>query len=150
MNSYQKIIQLSKHYYNEGLERAQVHNLSGAIESLETSLRYYKGNIDARNLLGLVYYETGEWVKALREWVISVNLKPEENLAKEYVNNLRPEMNRSGRVNQSIKKYNQSLIYARNGSDDLAIIQLKKIISVSPNFLRAHQLLALIYIHNKK
>lgn len=148
MNSYQKIIRISNHYYNEGLERAQVHNLSGAIESLETSLRYYKGNIDARNLLGLVYYETGEWVKALREWVISSNLKPEENLAKEYMDNLKPEMARSGKVNQCIKKFNQSLTYAKNGSDDLAIIQLKKIISVSPNFLKAHQLLALVYIHN--
>ena len=148
MNSYQKIIQISNQYYNEGLARAQVHNLSGAIESLETSLRYYKGNIDARNLLGLVYYETGEWVKALREWVISANLKPEENLAKEYMDNLKPEMSRSGRVNQCIKKYNQSLVYAKNGSEDLAIVQLKRVISISPNFLKAHQLLALVYIHN--
>lgn len=148
MNSYQKIIQISNHYYNEGLERAQVHNLSGAIESLETSLRYYKGNIDARNLLGLVYYETGEWVKALREWVISANLKPQENLAKEYMDNLKPEMARSGKINQCIKKYNQSLVYAKNGSEDLAIVQLKRVISISPNFLKAHQLLALVHIHN--
>ena len=28
-------------------------------------------NIDARNLLGLVYFETGEVVEALTEWVIS-------------------------------------------------------------------------------
>lgn len=150
MNSYQKIIQISNHYYNEGLERAQVHNLSGAIESLETCLRYYKGNIDARNLLGLVYYETGEWVQALKEWVISANLKPEDNLAKEYMNNLKPEMARSGKINQSIKKYNQALVYAQNGSDDLAIVQLKRIISNCPNFLRAHQLLALVYIHNNQ
>lgn len=148
MSSYQKIIRMSNHYYNEGLERAQVHNLSGAIESLEMSLRYYKGNIDARNLLGLVYYETGEWVLALREWVISANLKPTDNLAKEYMQALKPEMTRSGKVNQCIKKFNQSLAYAQNGSEDLAIIQLKRIISTSPNFLKAHQLLALIYIKN--
>ncbi len=150
MKSYQKIIRISNYYYNEGLERAQVHNLSGAIESLETSLHYYKGNIDARNLLGLVYYEIGEWVQALREWVISLNLQPEDNLAKEYVDNIKSEMSRSGKLNQCIKKFNQSLMYANNDSEDLAVIQLKKIISVCPNFLKAHQLLALIYIHNEQ
>ena len=57
MNSYNKIIRLSNTLYNDGLEKANVRDLSGAIKSLRTSLRYYKANISARNLLGLVYYE---------------------------------------------------------------------------------------------
>ena len=47
--------------------------MSGAEEALKISLKYDKMNIDARNLLGLVYYETGEVVLALSHWVISVN-----------------------------------------------------------------------------
>ncbi len=49
----------SNAYYNDALEKAAVRDLSGAIESLRTSLRFYKMNIDARNLLGLVYFRDG-------------------------------------------------------------------------------------------
>ena len=57
---YKKIIFASNAYYNEGLKKAEVRDLSGAIDSLKTSLRFYKMNTDARNLLGLVYFEMGE------------------------------------------------------------------------------------------
>ena len=78
---YKKIIMASNAYYNDALEKAAVRDLSGAIESLRTSLRFYKMNIDARNLLGLVYFETGEVVEALTEWVISKNYQPRDNAA---------------------------------------------------------------------
>ena len=45
-----------------------MRNLSGAIVSLKNSLKFNKYNIDARNLLGLIYCETGEVVDALSEW----------------------------------------------------------------------------------
>ena len=51
---------LSNLYYNQGLEKAQVRDLSGAITCLRRSLKMNKLNIQARNLLGLVYFETGE------------------------------------------------------------------------------------------
>lgn len=54
--------------------------MSGAIVSLTECLKLNKFNIDARNLLGLVYFEMGETVDALSEWVISKNLKPEKTL----------------------------------------------------------------------
>ena len=53
----QKAVRLSNAYYNDGLAKASVRNLSGALVSLKTSLRFYKYNIDARNLLGLVLYD---------------------------------------------------------------------------------------------
>ena len=56
MNCYKKIIQFSNYFYNEGLEKAKVRDLTGAIECLCKSLRFFKGNIKARNLLGLVYF----------------------------------------------------------------------------------------------
>ena len=60
-----KVNYLSKYYYNQGLEKAQVRDLSGAIACLKQSLTYNKRNIAARNLLGLAYFETGEVVAAL-------------------------------------------------------------------------------------
>ena len=53
-------------------------------------------------------------------------------------------------MNQSIKKYNHSLEAARQGSVDMAIIQLKKILNMNPNFLKAQQLLALLYMKNEE
>ena len=65
MNTYNKIISMSNALYNDGLEKAKVRDLSGAAQSLRKSLSYYKANIQARNLLGLVYFEMGEAVDAL-------------------------------------------------------------------------------------
>ena len=70
-----KVDYLSKLYYNQGLEKASIRDLSGAISCLKQSLAYDKRNIRARNLLGLVYFETGEVVAALSEWVISKNIQ---------------------------------------------------------------------------
>ena len=50
-------------------------------------------------------------------------------------------------INQAVKKYNQCLTYCDQGGEDLAIIQLKKITTVHTSFLKAHQLLALLYMH---
>lgn len=66
-----KIWQLSNTYYNLGLDKAQIRDLSGAIDLLKRSLKFNKLNVQARNLLGLVYFETGEAVAALSEWIIS-------------------------------------------------------------------------------
>ena len=68
---YKQIIYTSYVFYNQGLEKARVRDLSGAIEMLKSSLQYYKYNTRARNLLGLCYFQIGETVHALNEWVIS-------------------------------------------------------------------------------
>ena len=96
-----KVDYLSRQYYNRGLEKASVRDLSGAIDCLKQSLIYNKHNIQARNLLGLVYFETGEVVAALSEWVISKNLQPSRNLASEYINKLQAN---SISLRQSMKR----------------------------------------------
>ena len=68
---YKKIVRSSEAYYNQGLARAQTRDLSGAAECLRQSVKLYKHNTKARNLLGLVYFEMGEAVAALSQWVIS-------------------------------------------------------------------------------
>ena len=147
---YKKIIYISNRFYNEGLERANVRDLTGAITSLRQCLKFNKNNVEARNLLGLVYFETGEVVAALSEWVISKNLRPKKNIADDYIDMIQTNQNRLDIINQTIKKYNQALTYCHQDSLDLAVIQLKKVLSLNPKFIRAHQLLALLYINNEE
>ena len=86
VSRYKKLLSISNYYYNDGLDKAGVRDLSGAIESLKLSLKFNKYHIEARNLLGLIYFEMGETVPALSEWVISKNLRPEKNIADDYIN----------------------------------------------------------------
>lgn len=146
---YKKIMYVSNRYYNDGLEKAQVRDLTGAITSLRQSLKFNKNNVEARNLLGLVYFEMGEVVAALSEWVISKNLRPKKNIADDYIDMIQTNQARLDSINQTIKKYNQALLYCRQESLDLAVIQLKKVLSLNPKFVRAHQLLALLYINSE-
>ncbi len=147
---YKRIMFASNMFYNEGLEKAGVRDLSGAIISLRQSLKFNKNNIEARNLLGLVYFETGEVVAALSEWVISKNLRPERNIADDYIEMLQANGSRLDAINQTIKKYNQALVYCTQDSKDLAVIQLKKVLSLNPKFIRAHLLLALLYMDGEQ
>ncbi len=143
---YGKIFRASNQFYNNGLTRAKVRDLSGAIISLRKSLDLNKLNTNARNLLGLIYYEMGETVAALSEWVISKHYQPLNNDADEYINKVQSNPTRLDTFNQAIKRYNTALGFAKQGSDDLAIIQLKKVVTLNPHFIRAFHLLALLYM----
>ena len=147
---YKRILRVSNMYYNEGLEKAGVRDLTGAVTSLRQSLKFDKNNVEARNLLGLVYFVMGEVVAALSEWVISKNLRPQKNIADSYMDMVQSNGARLDTINQTIKKYNQALVYCAQDSKDLAIIQLKKVLSLNPKFIRAHQLLALLYIDSEQ
>lgn len=144
--SQRKAVYLSKLYYNQGLEKATVRDLSGAITCLKQSLKYNKSNIDARNLLGLVYFETGEVVASLCEWVISKNLRPRNNLATEYIERLQANPSKLDTINRTVNKYNLALSYCREGNEDLAVIQLKKLLVQNPHLIKGYHLLALLQI----
>lgn len=146
---YRKMIQLSNAYYNKGLEKAKVRDLSGAAGVLRQSLKINKKNTDARNLLGLVYFELGEVVEALTQWIISRSFQGEKNLADYYIEEIQNNPAHLETINTTIRKYNQSLLYCEQGSFDLAVIQLKKVLSMNMNLIKAHQLLALLYMKNE-
>lgn len=143
-----KVDYLSKLFYNQGLEKASIRDLSGAIACLKQSLIYDKKNIRARNLLGLVYFETGEVVSALSEWVISKNLQPTRNVASEYINKLQANPNKLAAINETIKKYNHALMLCREGHEDMAAIQLRKILTQNSKLIKGYHLLALIQMKN--
>ena len=145
---YKKIIKSSEAYYNQGLSRAQTRDLTGAAEYLRQSVKLNKHNTKARNLLGLVYFEMGEAVAAMSQWVISKNLQPDRNMAASYLDEIQKNASRLETINQTIKKYNQALNYAKQDSIDLAIIQLKKVLTLNPKLVKGYQLLALLYLRN--
>ena len=147
---YKKILSTSNRLYNEGLEKAGVRDLAGAVEVLRQSLKYYKNNVKARNLLGLCYFELGEVIAALSEWVISKNIRPNRNIADDYIKMVQENQTRLESINLTLKKFNQALAYCHQDSQDLAIIQLKKVLSYNPKYVKAHQLLALIYIFDEE
>ncbi|MCR5784694.1 MAG: tetratricopeptide repeat protein [Eubacterium sp.] len=141
---YKKLIASSNHLYNEGIFAASERRMYDAEERLNKALRINKHNIDARNLLGLVYYESGEYAKAIEEWAISKALKPEGNAAAEYLDSIYGDFTEMELVKNVIKKYNQALQYAKSDSDDLAILQFKKVLELCPGHIKANQLLAIL------
>ena len=150
LRDYWKIISLSNIYYNKALGQAKIRDLTGAIASLKQSLQFNKLNTNARNLLGLIYFETGEIVSALSEWVISKHYQDENNDADMYINEIQSNPNKLEMHSQIIRKYNSALDSAKHGDEDMAIIQLKKVTSQNPKFIRANQLLALLYMMSDK
>lgn len=143
---YSKIIYKSNSFYNDGLKKAQVRDLSGAIASLRECLSLNKKHTDARNLLGLVYFEIGDVARALAQWIVSRNNdNRKDNPALYYIEQVQSNQAMLDTINQTLKKYNQALQYTYQGSYDLAIIQLKKVLSINERLVAAYQLLALVY-----
>ena len=142
-----KAYNTANYYYNLGLEKANMRDLSGAVSCLEKALTYNKSQKDARNLLGLVYYQMGEAGKAYIQWKISAQLVTiEENLANLYIRDMEEHPAIFESINESAKKFNLAISYAKQGSDDLAMIQIKKVLSLTPNFVRGHLLFALLHM----
>ena len=80
-----KLVYQSNYWYNDGLKKANIRDLSGAIVSLRRSLQYNRANIAARNLLGLVYYGRGDVAEALVGMDLKQNFKSHENIANYYI-----------------------------------------------------------------
>lgn len=141
-----RIIGASNRYYNLALDKAKVRDLSGALQFLKKSLQLNKKNTRARNLQGLIYYEMGESILAMCTWVLSEQYDDQNNEATGYLDKLRNSPTKLENLNQAAKKFNTALSAAQMGNDDLAMIQLKKVVSMQPNYIKAAQLLALLYI----
>lgn len=137
---------IANSYYNMGLERARLRDLSGAAECLKKSLHFNKYMTDARNLLGLIYYEVGEVGDALVQWVISMNLQPEDNRADYYLGEIQRKKGTMDNERRAVRRFNQALVYAQNGSEDLAIMQLNKVVEGKPGYVKAQLLFALLCI----
>lgn len=147
---YRQIASLANYYYNEGLDRAMIRDISGAAENLKQCLKYNKYHLDARNLLGLLYFETQQYVLALSEWAVSTSFYPENNIANEYLKEFEYNPTLLSNSDTAVRKYNLALDYCKDESWDLAVIQLKKVKDILPKFIPGLQLLALMYIKEEK
>lgn len=146
MDYTEKCRRISNTFYNMGLEKARIRDLTGAAQCLKKSIHFNKYQTDARNLLGLIYYEVGEIGDALVQWVVSSNLQPEGNRAFQYLEEIQGRPGQLEEENTHIRKYNQAVQYAQSDNPDLAILQLSRVVEHKPNFVKAHMLLALLYI----
>lgn len=149
METAKKNRQIANAYYNLGLAKAQHRDLCGAVKTLKKSLRFDKYQTDARNLLGLIYHEVGEVGAAVAQWIISLNLQEQDNLAEEYLRKVHAGRGYLEVADQSAKKYNQALAYAQNENEDLAILLLMRVAAEMPNYVKAQELLALLFIHQE-
>ncbi len=151
VSQYKRIVSTANLAYNQGLEKARVRDLAGAVSSLRQCLKLDKTNIDARNLLGLVYFELGECGLALKEWITSQNIRPTKNIANDYISLLNKNRGELDKYSQAVKKYNQALGYCHQGESlDYAEIALKSAINSNPKYVQALQLLALVCIKLEK
>lgn len=143
---FKKIVAASWRYYDEGLKKARARNLSGAIDDLKNSLLLYKKNTEARNLLGLIYYEMGDISEALVQWVISDNMDETGHRAADLLAKVQSDAVELQKANLTIRKFNQALVYAQRNDEDLAILQLNKVLSTSPRMVQANLLMALLQL----
>ena len=146
---FRKTRSASIRLYNDALKMAEERDLSGAASNLEQSLLFDKNNVSARNLLGLIYCEMGRIGDALKHWIISTSVQPEGNAAAGYIDYLQKNAREMEKCNDAIRMYNQAIHYLKQGSDDLAVIQLKKSIDNNPDFLDAYNLMTLCCIEDK-
>lgn len=146
-----KIFNISVRLYNEALQRANKKDFSNAICLVEKSLYFNKNNYQARNLLGLLYYQTGRLGDAVKQWILSSNINQNKNnRAFYYINIFKKDIRNFEKLDDAVRLYNQAIIYLKNRNDDLAVIRLKKALDINPNFIDAMNLLAFCYIIQRK
>ena len=149
-NAEKKAGLLSSRLYNEALDRAQIHDLTGAAEKLRISLQFNQKNIPARNLYGLVLYERGEAGEALHQWILSQNLLPAGNPASYYIQNVQKDTARIRQMNRGVSDYNEALRNCQEGNEDVGALRLRRSVQKNPKLVDAFVLLALIDIKEKR
>ncbi len=144
-----RIYNKSNLYYVKGYYCAKNRELSKAVNYLRRAIFFNKFHTQARNLLGLVYFQKGDIGEAIKQWIISISLDKNDNRAQKYLAKLQNTMNHFEEYKDAITLYNSALRYIKQKNNDVAIIRLKKAISLNPRFLDAKCLLALCYMKQK-
>lgn len=143
---FKRTSRLSAKLYNDGLAKLNASDFTHGIEALTKSVAIDKGNVKARNLLGLALFEVGHVGDAIKHWVISSSLESKNNPADDYLERVKKNSRTLEKFNDAVTMYNMALGHIRQKSDDLAIIQLKRAVENSPRFVDALNLLALCYL----
>lgn len=146
-----KIFNISVRLYNEALQKANNKDFSNAISLIEKSLYFNKNNTEARNLLGLLYYQTGRLGDAVKQWIFSSNINQNKNnKAFYYLEIFNQNIRKFEKLDDSVRLYNEAIKFLKEKNDDLAVIRLKRALDINKNFIDAMNLLAFCYIVQKK
>ncbi|MFR8088862.1 MAG: tetratricopeptide repeat protein [Lachnospirales bacterium] len=138
----------SGRFYNEGLRYARKEQYQHARIWLKKAIRYNRENLQARNLLGLVYMQTGEIGEAVGQWTQSAVICEDAavNPAVEYLKKASRALGKAAQLKQAVRLYNEGLALLQDGQRDTALLHLKKAVSLSDRYVRARELLALCWI----
>ncbi|MGL4797902.1 MAG: tetratricopeptide repeat protein [Cellulosilyticaceae bacterium] len=142
--------QQSQKYYIKGYDYAAKRQLTQAIPYLQKAISLNKQHIEAQNVLGLVYYELGQVGEALKAWILSTSISRENNSAEMYMEQVQKQPKKLEMYKETIHLYNRALRYLEKKNDDMAVIRLKKAVSLNPRFVEARNLLALCYLYEKQ
>ncbi len=136
----------SKKYYTVALEHSRKRQIYFAIRNLNKSLFFESNNKDARNLLGLCYFETGRIGDASKQFLLSCFIDDKDNLAEEYLSEIEKMISDSDKYDISIECYNKALEFVKNKNISLAVNQLRIAVAKNDKFIDAYLLLALCCI----
>ena len=138
--------QISNRFYNIALDRANARDLYGATILLKKSLSFNKKNINARNLLGLIFYEEGAIVEAIVQWFISRDLlKSDANPANDYLRRVQ-EDEETEKMFESVRIYNDAIDDIAYDRNDNAMLKLYKAIELNGHNIKAMMLLSVLLL----
>ncbi len=146
INMENRLKDVSNEYYNRGLKRAQVRDITGAIKELEKSIAYDKNNYYARNLAGLCYREIGMYGEASKNWFLSRYNEFPDNKVQDYIDDIGVELSQNKGLVKSIDLYNEALV--KIGKRELAdtYTLLVEATELNVNFVPALNLLILVHL----
>ena len=141
--------QISNRFYNLAVDRANVRDLYGATLLLKKSLSFNAKNTNARNLLGLIFYEEGAVTEAIVQWLVSRDLfKSDLNPANILIKKVQDDKDTDSAF-QSVKLYNQAIDDISYDRNDLAMIKLNRSVELNPHNVKAMFLLSILYLQIK-
>lgn len=142
----ERVKYLSVRYYNDSLEFVRDNKLTPALDCLKKSVCYDKTNIEAQNLLGLVYYRLGRITDAYIHWSISAKYDSNpDNKAVRYLQDMLNSVDYAEKC-KAVSKYNESLHHARQGNYDMAVMRLKRGLDFNSKSVDILNLLAFCYM----
>ena len=137
-----KIYNLSIRYYNRGIVLAKEGKYTEAVHSLRKSVALKKDNIQAQNLLGLVYYKLGRVTDGILHWQISLKYQKSDNDALKYIQDCSYSVKEMSKID-AVTAYNKALHSIKLDNVDLAVMSLKKALELNSSFVDANILMAL-------
>ncbi len=146
LNMDNRLKDISNEFYNRGLKKALVKDITGALKELEKSIAYDKNNYYARNLAGLCYREIGMYGEASKNWFLSRYNEFPDNKVQDYIDEIGVELSDNKGLVKSIELYNEALEKIRNKELASTYHLLVEATELNDRFVPAYNLLILVHL----